>query len=67
MDDVRPAASAQVVAAIVAAVDAVWLGPSITPRVETLAASRSSWRFSGRRWSRRRQPRGTGTSSPRPW
>ena len=68
-----PAASPQVVAAIVAAVDAVWPTTAVPGREDGIGRSRSSWRFSGRWWSRRRVttvktvPPVPGAGARRPW
>jgi len=48
---ITPAPPPEVVAAIVAAVDAAWPRPVVAAPVDR-RASGSAWRFSGRWWSR---------------
>jgi hypothetical protein len=47
---VQAAATADEVAAIVAAIEELWPRPAVMP--EEPAPTRSAWRFSGRWWSR---------------
>ena len=50
IESIRPAATEEEVAAIVAAVEALWSRPAVTPAAAPARTPR--WRFSGRWWTK---------------